>query len=55
MQESLPDAKGISSADDPTDSLPLTQNARRVLDRRYLIRDRDGTPTETPDSPAETY
>ena len=49
VQESLPDGRGISSADTPTDSLPLTENARRVLDRRYLIRDKEGTPTETPE------
>jgi ribonucleoside-diphosphate reductase alpha chain len=36
----------------PTESLPdaqLNQNARTVLSKRYLIKDRSGTPTERPE------
>jgi ribonucleoside-diphosphate reductase alpha chain len=33
----------------PTDErIPLSENARRVLDNRYLQKDEDGTPIETP-------
>jgi ribonucleoside-diphosphate reductase alpha chain len=33
----------------PTDErIPLSDNARRVLDHRYLQKDEDGIPTETP-------
>lgn len=32
-----------------SDSLKLTDNARAVLAKRYLIRDKNGNPTETPE------
>ncbi len=32
----------------PEDDLPLTANARIVLERRYLVKNEDGAPRETP-------
>jgi ribonucleoside-diphosphate reductase alpha chain len=32
-----------------TDAIPLTPNARTVVERRYLLRDADGRPTERPE------
>jgi len=50
VQESPSEGRGLSSAEPATDDLPLTDNARRVLERRYLLRDESGTPTETPET-----
>ena len=49
MQESLPNGRALRPADQTADSLPLTENGRRVLERRYLIRDEKGRATEKPD------
>jgi ribonucleoside-diphosphate reductase alpha chain len=50
VQESLPDRGGSRSTESAADPLPLTENAQRVLERRYLIRDESGRPTETADT-----
>jgi len=49
VQESLPNGRALRPADQTADSLPLTENGRRVLERRYLIRDEKGRATEKPD------
>ncbi len=50
MQESLPDSRGLHPSEEASETLQLTDNARRVLERRYLIRDKDGRPTEGPET-----
>jgi len=49
VQDSPAESRSLSSIEGATDTLPLTDNGRRVLERRYLLRDENGTPTETPE------
>lgn len=50
MQESLPGSRSLPPTKEGADGLSLTGNARRVLERRYLIRDENGQPAERPET-----
>ena len=50
MQDFLPESRNLSPEEHAADVLPLTENARRVLERRYLLRNEEGTPSEAPEA-----